>query len=104
MHLALMSSENRAAQTLGEGAMRKAAVTRPELYVQYGEQLRLGLHLPPRHSDQLAALADTFFDPRGFWRADDRYAYECADQYGKCLHRTCARHRGRAGVRGQFLE
>ncbi len=52
---------------------RKAAVTRPELYLQYGEQLRLGLHLPPRHSDQLAALAETYFDPRGLWQAGDRY-------------------------------
>ena len=52
---------------------RKAAVTRPELFLHYGEQLRLGLHLPPRHSDQLAALAQTYFDPRGFWQAGDRY-------------------------------
>jgi superfamily II DNA or RNA helicase len=52
---------------------RKAAVTRPELYLHYGEQLRLGLHLPPRHSDQLAALAATYFDPRGLWQSGDRY-------------------------------
>jgi superfamily II DNA or RNA helicase len=52
---------------------RKAAVTRPDLYLQYGEQLRLGLHLPRRHSDQLAGLAETFFDPRGLWQAGDRY-------------------------------
>ena len=25
---------------------RKAAITRPEIYLQYGEQLQLGLHLP----------------------------------------------------------
>jgi SNF2 family DNA or RNA helicase len=52
---------------------RKAAVTHPEIYLQYGEQLRLGIHLPPRHSDQLRSLADIFFDPRGLWRGGDRY-------------------------------
>jgi superfamily II DNA or RNA helicase len=52
---------------------RKAAITNPEVYLQYGEQLRVGLHLPPRHSDGLAALAAQFFDPRGHWTAGDRY-------------------------------
>src|SRR5437588_11653349 len=52
---------------------RKAALTHPEIYLQYGEQLRIGLHLPPRHSDQLGLLAETFFDPRGLWQAGDRY-------------------------------
>jgi superfamily II DNA or RNA helicase len=52
---------------------RKAAVTHPEIALQYGEQLRLVLHLPPRHSDQLGALADTFFDPRGLWKGGDAY-------------------------------
>jgi superfamily II DNA or RNA helicase len=52
---------------------RKAAVTRPEVYLQYGEQLRPGLHLPPRPSDALATLADRFFDPRGLWKGGDRY-------------------------------
>src|SRR4029077_3806266 len=32
---------------------RKAAVTRPEVYLHYGEQLLLGMHLPARHSAQL---------------------------------------------------
>ena len=32
---------------------RKAAVTHPEIHLQYGEQLRLQLLLPPRHSDPL---------------------------------------------------
>src|SRR5215813_12939239 len=36
---------------------RKAAVTTPEIYLQYGEQLRVGIHLPPRFSDQLRFLA-----------------------------------------------
>jgi superfamily II DNA or RNA helicase len=52
---------------------RKAAVTHPEVYLNYGEQLRIGLHLPPRHSDQLHALAEAFFDPRGLWKGGDAY-------------------------------
>ena len=52
---------------------RKAAVTHPEIYPHYGEQLRIGLHLPPRHSDQLRALAEAFFDPRGLWKGGDAY-------------------------------
>lgn len=49
---------------------RKAAVTRPEVYLSYGEQLRLGIHLPARHSDALAALARRYFDEHGLWRED----------------------------------
>ena len=52
---------------------RKAAVTHPEIYLNYGEQLRVGLHLPPRHSDLLRALAEAFFDPRGLWKGGDDY-------------------------------
>jgi len=53
---------------------RKATVTHPEIFLQYhGEQLRLGIHLPPRHSDQLQSLADIFFDAHGLWRGGDRY-------------------------------
>ncbi len=52
---------------------RKAAVTHPEIYLQYTEQQRVGLHLPPRHSDQLHALAETFFDGQGLWKAGDHY-------------------------------
>src|SRR5579884_2772466 len=52
---------------------RKAAVTHPEIYLHYGEQLRIGLHLPPRYSDQLRALAEAFFDPRGWWKGGDGY-------------------------------
>jgi superfamily II DNA or RNA helicase len=52
---------------------RKATVTHPEVYLHYGEQLRIGLHLPPRHSDQLRALAEAFFDPRGLWKGGDDY-------------------------------
>jgi SNF2 family DNA or RNA helicase len=52
---------------------RKAAVTHPEIYLHYGEQLRIGLHLPPRYSDQLRALAEAFFDPRGWWKGGDSY-------------------------------
>ena len=36
-------------------------------------KLRVGLHLPPRHSDQLHALAETFFDGQGLWKAGDHY-------------------------------
>jgi hypothetical protein len=50
---------------------RKAAVTHPEIYLHYGEQPRIGLHLPLRYSDQLRALAEAFFDPRGLWRGGD---------------------------------
>src|SRR2546423_8762274 len=53
---------------------RKAAVTRPEVHLHYGEQLLLGLHLPPRHSDQLTTLAARFFDEHGLWKAGGRYA------------------------------
>src|SRR5580704_9542384 len=52
---------------------RKAAVTHPEIYLRYGEQLRLGLHLPPRPSAPMQTLADTFFDPQSAWKAGDHY-------------------------------
>src|SRR5207302_4189678 len=39
-----------------------------------GEQLRLGIHLPPRHSDQLRDLAGRFFDAKGLWKDGDDYA------------------------------
>jgi SNF2 family DNA or RNA helicase len=46
---------------------RRAIVTRPEVILHYGEQLRLRLQLPARHSDQLADLARRYFDSQGFW-------------------------------------
>jgi SNF2 family DNA or RNA helicase len=46
---------------------RKATVTRPEVFLDYREPLRLGIHLPARHSDPLAQLAKRFFDADGFW-------------------------------------
>src|SRR5215207_9883362 len=52
---------------------RKAAITHPEIYLQYGEQLCLGLHLPARYSDMLRRLADTFFDLKGLWKGGDAY-------------------------------
>jgi SNF2 family DNA or RNA helicase len=52
---------------------KKAAVTRPEIYLRYGEQLLLGIHLPPRPSDLLRALAEDFFDGRGIWKAGEDY-------------------------------
>ncbi len=52
---------------------RKAAVTRPEIALHYGEQLCPVLHLPPRHSDPLKALAERFFAPNGRWKGGDHY-------------------------------
>ncbi len=52
---------------------RKAAVTRPEVFLDYGEAQRPRIHLPPRTSDQLAHLARSFFDAKGFWQGGDRY-------------------------------
>jgi SNF2 family DNA or RNA helicase len=52
---------------------RKAAITRPEIFLHYGEQLRLGLHLPPRHSDQLGHLATRFFDSDGYFKPAGKY-------------------------------
>ena len=52
---------------------KKAAITRPEVYLQYGEQLRIGLHLPPRTSDMLRDLANRFFDLRGLWKGGEDY-------------------------------
>jgi SNF2 family DNA or RNA helicase len=52
---------------------RKAVVTRPEVYLHYGEQLTLGLHLPPRHSDALDELAKRFFDEKCLWKGGDDY-------------------------------
>jgi SNF2 family DNA or RNA helicase len=52
---------------------KKAAVTRPEIALHYGEQLQLEIHLPPRHSDKLAKLAQTYFDEKGLWSGRGRY-------------------------------
>ncbi|MBX9578778.1 MAG: DEAD/DEAH box helicase, partial [Gemmataceae bacterium] len=53
---------------------KKAAVNRPEIYLHYGEQLRLGIHLPARHSDKLGRLAQAYFDDKGLWSGRGRYA------------------------------
>ncbi len=52
---------------------KKAAVTRPEIVLHYGEQLRLQIHLPPRHSDRLHKLATRYFDEKGFWTGRGNY-------------------------------
>jgi len=52
---------------------KKATFTRPEVYLHYGDQLRLGLHLPPRHSDKLGQLAKRFFDEKCLWSGRSRY-------------------------------
>src|SRR5688500_18723605 len=46
---------------------KKAAITRPEVYLHYGDPLRPGLRLPARHSDKLAQLAKRFFDEKLLW-------------------------------------
>lgn len=58
---------------------KKAAVTRPEVYLHYGEALRLGLLLPPRHTDKLAALAKKYFDDRHLWSGRGRFEDLIAD-------------------------
>jgi SNF2 family DNA or RNA helicase len=60
-------------ETPGQLRRRKAAVTRPEVFLSYGEQLQVGLHLPPRHSDPLDELAQRFFDRKGFWKDGANY-------------------------------
>ena len=52
---------------------KKATVTRPEVYLHYGDPLRPGMHLPARHSDKLAALAKRFFDDKGLWTGHARF-------------------------------
>lgn len=52
---------------------KKAVISRPEIYLHYGDRLRLGIHLPPRHSDKLASLARRFFDAEGRWSGHGRY-------------------------------
>jgi SNF2 family DNA or RNA helicase len=60
-------------QTPPQLRRRKATLTHPEIYLHYGEQLRIGLHLPPRYSDLLEALSEAFFDARGLWKSGDAY-------------------------------
>jgi len=52
---------------------KKAPVTRTEIYLHYGEQLQLGIHLPTRHSDQLAKLAAKYFSDKGLWSGRGKY-------------------------------
>ena len=52
---------------------KKAAVVRPEIVLDYGETLRLVLHLPPRHSDKLGLFAKRYFDDAGNWSGKGRY-------------------------------
>ncbi len=52
---------------------KKAIVARPEIYLNYGDALRPGMHLPPRHSDRLARLSKQFFDGHGLWSGRGRY-------------------------------
>lgn len=52
---------------------KKATVSRAEINLHYGVQLRLALHLPPRHSDKLERLAQTYFDEKGLWTGKGQY-------------------------------
>lgn len=52
---------------------KKATVVRPEVYLHYGDPMRLGLHLPPRHSDKLATLARRYFDDKCLWSGKGRF-------------------------------
>jgi len=52
---------------------KKAPIIVPEVYLHYGEELQLGLHVPPRHTDQLGRLAKRYFDERGLWSNRGRY-------------------------------
>jgi superfamily II DNA or RNA helicase len=54
---------------------RKAAVTHPEIYLNYGEQLCVGIHLPARYSDMLGVLNEQFFDLKGLWKGGDDYEH-----------------------------
>ncbi|HXD85010.1 MAG TPA: SNF2-related protein, partial [Urbifossiella sp.] len=53
---------------------KKAIISRPEVFLHYGEQLQLGIHLPARHSDKLAKLNLTYFDEKGLWTGRGKYA------------------------------
>ncbi|MEZ6143710.1 MAG: SNF2-related protein [Zavarzinella sp.] len=53
---------------------RKAAVTRPELILDYtGERLRLKMRLPGRTSDQLTHLLQKYFNEEGYWNGVHRW-------------------------------
>lgn len=52
---------------------KKASLTRPEVYLHYGEQLRLAIRLPAKNSDKLNALAKRFFDDKGHWSGRGRF-------------------------------
>ena len=52
---------------------KKAIISRPEVFLHYGEQLQLGIHLPPRHSDKLAKVALAYFDDKSLWTGRGKY-------------------------------
>jgi SNF2 family DNA or RNA helicase len=52
---------------------KKAPVTQPQVYLHYGSPPRVGLHLPARKSDKLAALARKYFDEKGLWNGKGRF-------------------------------
>jgi SNF2 family DNA or RNA helicase len=60
-------------ETPVQAQRRKAPVIHPEIYLLYGEQLCIGLHLPKHYSDQLRHLNETFFDLKGLWKGGEEY-------------------------------
>jgi SNF2 family DNA or RNA helicase len=52
---------------------KKAPVTQPTVYLNYGAPPRLGLHLPTRKSDRLTALASRYFDEKRLWSGKGRF-------------------------------
>ncbi len=52
---------------------KKATVTRPEIVLNYGDPIRLGIHTPLRRSDKLSQLVTRFFDDKGFWSGRGRF-------------------------------
>ncbi len=52
---------------------RKATVTQPELFLHFGEVVRIGIQAPARHSDALEQIVRRYFDADGLWNGEYRY-------------------------------
>ncbi len=52
---------------------KKAIISRPEMFLHYGEQVQLGIHLPARCSDKLTHLKLAYFDEKGLWTGRGKY-------------------------------
>lgn len=53
---------------------KKAVISQAEIHLHYGIQLKLGLRMPPRHSDGLKRFAQNYFDDNGLWSGRGNYA------------------------------